>query len=93
MTEELSEAIVLQDGEGRYYVIPTEALEDALVPDEAKGAIDADLAEVSGFSPSFSYVGNLSLSSMRVRSTYGFRANAWPCDTPVVGPGGMQQPG
>ena len=44
-----NEAIVLQDKEGHYYVIPKETLEDARVADESKAVVDEDLGEVSGF--------------------------------------------
>ena len=84
--DEAIDAIVLADQNGRYYVIPMEALEESLVPDEAKAAVDADITDVSGFgmsSANFSFVGGVSLAPTRVRSTYGFRANGWPCDIPA----------
>ena len=85
MTEAI-DAIVLSDQSGRYYVIPMEALEEAIVPDDAKDAVDADITDVAGFASraaNFSFVGGISLAPTRVRSTYGFRANGWPCDIPV----------
>lgn len=83
---EAIDAIVLSDQNGRYYVVPMEALEESLVPDDAKAAVESDITDVSGFAtntPNFAFVGGLKLAPTRVRSTYGFRANGWPCDVPA----------
>jgi hypothetical protein len=80
---EMSEAIVLEDSEGSYYVIPREALEEARVPASAKAAVDDDLGDTQGFSLNFTFVGGLSLAPTRVSEAYGFRGTAWPCDSPA----------
>ena len=78
-----NEAIVLQDKEGHYYVIPKETLEDARVADESKAVVDEDLGEVSGFAlGAIIFVGGISPSSERIGSEYHLNA-AWPCDSPA----------
>ena len=88
MSSDNSDAIVLTDQDGRYYVIPREIMQEALVPDSAKGAVDADISEVDGFSmpgSHFSVVGGISLSTPRIKTNYGFRKTGWPCDFPAGG--------
>jgi len=89
-----SEAIVLEDADGAYYVIPRETLEDARVPDSAKAAVDEDLGETQGFqvgAANFSFVGALKLTPQRVGSAYNFRGMPWPCDAPQIQGGISQQ--
>jgi hypothetical protein len=83
MSTTTSDAIVLSDHDGRYYVIPIETLQDALVPEDAKAAVDGDINDVEGFAmASFSYVGTLSLAPSRPPA-YGLKPGAWPCDIPA----------
>ncbi len=88
MSSDTSDAIVLKDDAGRYYVIPKEILDEALVPEASQAMVDADVADVGGFSINalnFSFVGGLALPSAKVKANYGFRAGGWPCDFPAGG--------
>ena len=55
MNEEQNVGIVLKDQEGHYYVLPTETLNAARVPDDAKSAIDEDLGDTTGFGIGLSF--------------------------------------
>ena len=81
MTQTSHDAIVLEDESGRYFVIPAEVLEDAMVSDDAKAAVDADILDVDGFAfaraRGYEFKGFISLKP----STASSKANAWPCDT------------
>ena len=78
MTQEMSGAIVLKDSEGHYYVVPSEVLTEARVPDEAKTAVDDDLGETTGFGwDQFEIMGSIAPSPERVQSVYG-SPRAWP---------------
>jgi hypothetical protein len=85
MSQPNHDAIVLQDEAGHYYVIAAEVLEDAMVSDDAKSAVDADIVDVDGFTFSmarnYEFVGHLSLKSTRPAASM---VNGWPCDTPKV---------
>jgi hypothetical protein len=79
------DAIVLQDEAGHYYVIAAEVLEDAMVADDAKSAVDADIVDVDGFAfrvaKNYEFVGHLSLKPSHLSASM---VNGWPCDTPKV---------
>ena len=88
MSSETSDAIVLKDQAGRYYVIPKEILEEALVPEGSQAMVEADVSDVEGFAANalnFSFAGNLSIPNAKVKSHYGYRAGGWPCDFPAGG--------
>ncbi len=66
MADIASDAIVIADAEGHYYVVPRDVIEQTRVDDEAKDQIDAELGvDTEGFGSrlgyGYSYVGNLTL--------------------------------
>jgi hypothetical protein len=78
MTEN-NEAIVLRDQEGHYYVVPTQVLAEARMPDDARATVDEDLGETTGFAVDiFQLLGSITPSNERVQGLYGVNQAAWP---------------
>lgn len=77
------EALVLVDGDGSYYVLPKEVIEQAKVSDEAKSMVDEQVdQDTSGFMTAglgFSFVGSVNLSAERFSARSGGGV-PWPCD-------------
>src|SRR5436190_22699347 len=50
MTNEHSQAMVLRDADGNYYVLPIEVMERARVPKERVAEVEAAIGEVTAYS-------------------------------------------
>ena len=85
MTDTPNDAIVLEDSDGHYYVIPHELIELTRVEAEAKEEISGKLEDVSGYTRvgvrSYRVCGKMRLLESSHFSL--FRSNVgWPDDSP-----------
>ena len=85
-----SDAFVFVDGDGSYYVVPKEVLEQAKVPDEARELVDAQMGDTSGYAATasvsgYSMVGSMSFQPSRFTAVANYKM-PWPCDTTFSAP-------
>jgi hypothetical protein len=85
-----SDAFVFVDGDGGYYVVPKEVLEQAKVPDEARELVEAqiqDAGDTTGFASISGYamIGSVSLHAPKFTAIANYKM-PWPCDTTFSAP-------